>query len=437
MLSGRRAIIAIWVVGLLACCAIIARTSFSTDMSAFLPRSPSAAQRILVDQLRQGVVSRLILLAIEGAPTDTLTALSKAVANDLRQDPAFAIVANGDAAAFDRDRDLLWRNRYLLSPAVVPGHFAPAALHAALDSDLSLLGSDLSVLVKRSIPADPTGELLRLISALSALAHPAMQDGVWVSSDRRRALLMVQTVAAGFDIDAQEQALRRIEAAFLAARRRDPAGTPSNSAQARLIESGPPVFAVQTRAHMKADVARFSLIATILVVGILLFAYRSARMLALALLPVLSGVVSGIAAVSLAFGFVHGITLGFGVTLIGEAVDYAIYLFTQTAPATALAATMPRIWPTLRLGMLTSICGFSAMLLSSFTGFAQLGLCPGCDTMGAADSATMQFRGSRLDDLGRPRSRHDPNRPCAALCRARFDDRCGGVAGLPSRPVLG
>ena len=35
---------------------------------------------------------------------------------------------------------------------------------------------------------------------------------------------------------------------------------------------------------------------------------------------------------------------------------------------------MPRIWPTLRLGMLTSICGFSAMLLSSFTGFAQLGL---------------------------------------------------------------
>ncbi len=374
MLSGRRAIIAIWVVGLLACCAIIARTSFSTDMSAFLPRSPSAAQRILVDQLRQGVVSRLILLAIEGAPADTLTALSKAVANDLRQDPAFAIVANGDAAAFDRDRDLLWRNRYLLSPAVVPGHFAPAALHAALDSDLSLLGSDLSVLVKRSIPADPTGELLRLISALSALAHPAMQDGVWVSSDRRRALLMVQTVAAGFDIDAQEQALRRIEAAFLAARQRDPAGTPSNSAQARLIESGPPVFAVQTRAHMKADVARFSLIATILVVGILLFAYRSARMLALALLPVLSGVVSGIAAVSLAFGFVHGITLGFGVTLIGEAVDYAIYLFTQTAPATALAATMPRIWPTLRLGMLTSICGFSAMLLSSFTGFAQLGL---------------------------------------------------------------
>ncbi|HUN46071.1 MAG TPA: MMPL family transporter, partial [Stellaceae bacterium] len=77
---------------------------------------------------------------------------------------------------------------------------------------------------------------------------------------------------------------------------------------------------------------------------------------------------------ALGFGFVHGITLGFGVTLIGEAVDYAIYLFTQTAPGTSPEDTLRRIWPTLRLGVLTSIAGFSAMLFSSFTGFAQLGL---------------------------------------------------------------
>jgi predicted exporter len=368
MMPSRRAIIAIWILGLLAGCAVIARTSFSTDMSAFLPRSPGPTQRILVDQLREGVVSRLILLAIENAPTDTLAALSRTMAGSLRADKAFGIVSNGDDAAFERDRDLLWRNRYLLSPEVTPEHFNASSLHAALERDLVLLGSDLGVLVKRSIPADPTGELLRLISAFTAQAHPATRDGVWVSGDGRRALLMVQTVAAGFDIDGQEQALRRIEAAFASARQS------ANAGQARLLETGPPVFAVRTRAHMKADVQHFSLIATALVAAILLFAYRSVSMLALALVPVLSGVIVGIAAVSLAFGFVHGITLGFGVTLLGEAVDYAIYLFTQTAPGAALGATLPRIWPTLRLGMLTSVCGFSAMLLSSFIGFAQLGL---------------------------------------------------------------
>ena len=372
--SGRRVIIALWIVGLLIGGAVIMRTAFSTDMSAFLPRSPRPAQQILVDQLREGVVSHLILLAIEGAPPDTLAALSKTMADDLRADPAFGVVSNGDPAAFARDRDLLWRNRYLLSDAVTPLHFTPAALHAALESDVQLLGSDMGMFAKGSIGADPTGEMLRLVSAFGAQAHPAMHDGVWVSPNQDRALLMVETVAAGFDIDAQEQAVERIETAFATARQHVSATDRSIAANARLLETGPPVFAVQTRAHMKADVARFSLIAAALVAAILLFAYRSVRVLVLALLPVLSGVIAGIASVSLAFGFVHGITLGFGVTLIGEAVDYAIYLLTQTAPGAETAATLPRIWPTLRLGMLTSICGFSAMLLSSFTGFAQLGL---------------------------------------------------------------
>jgi predicted exporter len=366
--------IALWLAGLLAGCVVIMRTDFSTDMSAFLPRSPQPAQQILVDQLREGVVSRLILLAVEGAPPDTLAALSKAIAHDLRADSEFGMVGNGDAAAFASDRDLLWRNRYLLSPAVVPGHFSPAALHAALGADVQLLGSDIGVLAKQNIPADPTGEMLRLIEAFAGQTHPATRDGVWMSADGSRALLTVQTAAAGFDLDAQEHALHRIDGAFVAARRAVPAEMQAQAAQARLIKTGPPVFAVQTRAQMKADVTRLSLIATLLVAAILLFAYRSVRMLVLGLLPVVSGVIAGIAAVSLAFGFVHGITLGFGVTLIGEAVDYAIYLLTQTAPGAAPSETLPRIWPTLRLGMLTSVCGFSAMLLSSFTGFAQLGL---------------------------------------------------------------
>lgn len=369
MIAGRLTIITIWLAAVLAGVVVIGKTPVSTDMSAFLPRSPNAAQQILVDQLREGVVSRMILLAIEAAPPDALAALSKAVARALRADPGFGIVNNGEAAGIDRDRDVLWRDRYLLSPEIAPGHFAPAALHAALETDLGLLNSDIGILLGRSIPADPTGEMLRLVDGFTAEAHPETRDGVWMSRDRTRALLMVETAAAGFDLNAQETAIGRIETAFAAARQATP-----EASQARMLESGPPVFAVHTRARMKQDIQRLSLIATALVAGILLLAYRSARVLVLALLPVLSGVIGGIAAVSLGFGFVHGITLGFGVTLIGEAVDYAIYLFTQTAPGAAPTATLRRIWPTLRLGMLTSVCGFSAMLFSSFVGFAQLGL---------------------------------------------------------------
>ena len=68
--------------------------------------------------------------------------------------------------------------------------------------------------------------------------------------------------------------------------------------------------------------------------------------------------------------------MGFGATLIGEAVDYSIYLFIQSQ----MDSTQPvgqwatRFWPTIRLGMLTSVFGFAALLFSGFPGLAQLGL---------------------------------------------------------------
>jgi predicted exporter len=368
MTLARGGAVILWLAALVACAVIIARGEFSTDMSAFLPRSPVPAQQILVEQMRDGVVSRMVLVGIAGAPTPVLAAISKATAKALRGAPDFALVANGEDVGLDRDREFLWRNRYLLSPGVVPARFTAAGLRQALESDLQLLGSDAGMMVKRTLPADPTGEILVLIDQLAGAQHPATQDGVWFAKDGSAAVMMVQTRAAGFDIDAQQHALALIDQAFAVAKQA--AGAPD----ARLLVTGPPVFAVHARATMQGDATRFSLIATALVAGLLLFAYRRPRVVLLALCPVVSGAVAGVAAVSLGFGYVHGITLGFGVTLIGEAVDYAIYLFTQTVPGSPPAATLPRIWPTLRLGMLTSICGFSAMLLSSFTGFAQLGL---------------------------------------------------------------
>lgn len=367
-LSGGR-VIALWLVAITACAVVVARTQVVTDMTAFLPRSPSAAEEALVDQVQNGAASRIIIVGIEGASADALANVSRAMAKRLAGDPAFVAVNNGESGAFEEERQFFWRNRYLLSPAVVPERFTAEGLHRALEKDLQLLGSDLAVLVKSSLPSDPTGEIMSLVDRLTPAAGPHARDGVWFSGDRKRAILVAQTRALGFDIDAQQQALERIGAAFEAAR-----GAMPEAAQARLLETGPGVFGVQSRARIEGDATRLSIMATILVASLLLFAYRSPRVLLLGLLPVASGALAGIAAVSLGFGFVHGITLGFGVTLIGESVDYPIYLLTQTHPGSAADSTLARIWPTLRLGVLTSVAGFSVMLFSSFNGFVQLGL---------------------------------------------------------------
>jgi predicted exporter len=376
----------IWIAAIVASVVFVSRLHISTDMTAFLPRTASPAQRVLLDQLRDGVVSRLVLVAIEGVPVQNSAAISKRLGAALRGNGDFESVENGEETGFARDRDFLWSHRYLLSDQVEAGRFTRTGLRTALENDLDELGSDAGFLLERTLAADPTGETLHLIEQQGGSGGgPARQQGVWVSPDGSRALMLVRLRAAGSDIDGEQRALSVIRSGFAAATAGGPADAardgavhgPDNEAAdraARLVVTGPPAFAVEARDRIKSDATRLSVAASLLVAGALLAAYRSPQVLVLAFVPVVSGALAGVAAVGLVFRTVHGITLGFGATLIGEAVDYAVYLFTQTAPDSPVERTLARIWPTLRLGVLTSICGFSAMLLSSFEGFAQLGL---------------------------------------------------------------
>jgi predicted exporter len=375
-----------WLAFLLICAVVIARTSFTADLSAFLPRSPSAGQRVLVDQLRDGLVSRLILVGIEGGDPAGRAALSKRMAASLRGNGQFASVNNGEPVSEERDQRFIFEHRYLLSPLVTPARFSAAGLHQALGESLELLGSSAGMFAKDLLPHDPTGEVTALVNRLDSGAQPVSQDGVWASRDGRRAVLVVQTAGAGSDTDAQARAMAAVQSAFDAAAQAAP-----NAPTYHLLMTGPGVFSVQTRDNIKHDVARLSAVSIVLIVALLLVVYRSPLALVLGLLPVLSGVAAGLASVSLAFGTVHGLTLGFGTTLIGEAVDYSIYLFVQSSqiqdarpgiaqadnsgsPAHSLREWIRQYWPTIRLGVLTSICGFASMLFSGFPGLVQLGL---------------------------------------------------------------
>src|SRR5262249_29725161 len=113
----------IWALAVLAAATIAVRTTYLTDLSAFLPRAPSATQRLLIEQLRAGPAARLLIAAIGGGDATTRAQVSAALAARLRADASFASVSNGDAASLERDREFLFRNRYLLSEAVTPQRF--------------------------------------------------------------------------------------------------------------------------------------------------------------------------------------------------------------------------------------------------------------------------------------------------------------------------
>lgn len=364
--AGRFAIL-VWLLALAACLAVVWNTRFTADMSAFLPQRPSATQQLLVEQLREGSLSRLLLIGIEGGDESVRAQVSKALAARLRASGEFAAVQNGDAAALAADRELLFANRYLLSPEVDGERFGVDGLRQAIGDSIDLLASPAGLMIKQLLPRDPTGELVALLSAFDVGGGPPTAHGVWASRDGKRAMLMAQTVAVGSDTDAQERALGSLRAAF------DEARTAAGGADTRLLYSGTPAFSVDTRATIRDEVERLAILGALGIVMVLMVAYRSFTLLGLSLLPVLSGALAGVAAVSLGFGNVHGITIGFGTTLIGEAVDYSIYYFVQSR-AGSDDDWRVRFWPTIRLGVLTSLFGFASLLFSGFPGLAQLGL---------------------------------------------------------------
>ena len=374
MTPQRAQIAALWIVCLAVACIVVARARYITDLSAFLPAKPTAAQRLLVDQLRDGPVSRLILIAVDGADAGARTQASVAIASRLRGDPRFSSVNNGEPVTAERDREFLFQHRYLLSDRVTAERFSATGLRAAIKDTIDDLASPAGLLLKSLLPNDPTGEMMHIIDELERTPAPATSGGVWVSPDGARALIVAQTAAGGSDIDAQADAILAVRAAFAAVPRESP---PGNARPLQLTLSGPGVFAVAARAKIERAAVRLSIAGSLLVVTLLFAVYRSLPALALGLMPVVSGALVGIAAVALGFGAVHGITLGFGITLIGESVDYSIYFFVQSrrspqGPAATLS-WQQAWWPTIRLGALTSVCGFASLLPSGFPGLAQLG----------------------------------------------------------------
>lgn len=358
---SKRSVLILWLLVLVVCLAGVTRTRFTADLSAFLPSAPTEEQTLLVDLLRDGIAARMLLVGIEGGHPAARAEGSRALADALRASPHFKSANNGTSAGHQSDQNWLFEHRYQLSPAVTPDRFTVTGLHAAIGESIDMLASSAGLIIKPILTQDPTAETLRVIEHFSQ--YRTAQAGLWVSKDGARTLLLLTTTATGADTDGQAAAIDAIRTTFDEIR-----ATPALS-DLKLLVSGPGVFAVNARATIKDEVARLSLTGAVLIVCLLLAIYRSPTALLLGLAPVATGALVGICAVSLVFGQVHGITLGFGIPLIGEAVDYAIYYFIQRN-----GGDIDRFWRTIRLGVLTSVFGFAALLLSGFPGLAQVGV---------------------------------------------------------------
>ena len=364
--SNARIVVGAWLVGFaILLWLVVAQTRYVADLPSFLPKPESPAEALMIAQLSDGIASRLLLIGLEGPVTAEVIAVSKAMAPALRASGGFRLVANGERLLDGATEERLFAWRYHMSAAVTPDRFTAAGLRSALEVRLDSLATPLGSFVRRWLPRDPTGEFLAQLSMHVERSQPSMQDGVWFDAPRGRALLMAEGMASGFDMHEQERIQNLLHTTFKNVK---------GEQKVSMVLAGPAVFARKSQQSIEGDAWWLTLVSTLLVFAVLTIAYRSPRLTLLVFLPVASGVVAAIGSVGLVFGSCHIITIGFGATLIGEAVDYPTYLFMQRRANETMSVTARRIGPSLRLAVLTTVFGSAAMLASSFSGVAQLGL---------------------------------------------------------------
>jgi predicted exporter len=148
----------------LLCLWVVAHARYSTDLSAFLPSTPDVRQRLLVKLLRDGPASQLLLVSIEGADLATRTHLSQELAARLRAQKEFSSIANGESAGLEHDSALLFRNRYLLSDAVMPERFSVQGLTQAMQAAVAQQGATLGLMGTELLTHDPTGEMQQILA---------------------------------------------------------------------------------------------------------------------------------------------------------------------------------------------------------------------------------------------------------------------------------
>lgn len=363
-MNSRRRLAAIalwWLVLALAALGVQRTLVVGNDLRGFLPPPRNADQKVLMDEIGDGPASRLLLLAISGAPQEKLADLSRGLVRALRGDARFIQAFDGDETAAQLDPALL-PYRYLLSPTLDHAQFDAAFLHDQLEQRIEDLGSPAGAALGDILPRDPTLEMLALAQRWSPRHAPALRDGVWFSASGE-ALLVAATRAPGLDAAAQSAAIAAVRAAFAAL---------PDAAPAKLEISGAGYIGAQVAARTRAEAERLSAIGTIGFALLLLIAYRSWSILALVALPLASGALAGLAAISIIFGGAHGITLAFGFTLLGVAQEYPVRVFSHRRAGETAVATVRAVWPLLRLAIVSACIAYLAFLVSGVPGLQQL-----------------------------------------------------------------
>ncbi|WP_188113693.1 MMPL family transporter [Salinicola halimionae] len=120
--------------------------------------------------------------------------------------------------------------------------------------------------------------------------------------------------------------------------------------------------------HEMSTIGAASLLGVLLIIG---FVFRSPRVLLQLMVPLLAGSLFALTLTLGIFGRLHLLTLAFGASLIGIAIDYVLHLQCDRA-IEGRGFRLRRLLPSLTLGLISSVIAYVAQALTPMPGLRQM-----------------------------------------------------------------
>lgn len=371
------------------------RLQIHSDLLALLP----APQR---DPVKTAALDRLAelgqrqIIVLIGADEDaTGYQAADAAATALRQNGAFIrVVARADDLLSHTQREAaesaMFSHRFhLLSPAdaTALGRLtngstaddAAAQAHFINRARARLYG--LGVGSGGHFGVDPLGLADAYRQSTSVMPAPGLRlapEGHFYVTDktgRRYAAVFAESRQDPFTLSAQADQLAGLKAAR--------AGAHAVAPHAPILISGVIRHAAAASARARHEV---TLIGSGSLVGILLlmlWAFASLRPVLLSVAAIGGGILLAVVVTGAVFGGVHVLTLVFGASLVGVAVDYCLHLFAHRWHTPQPRRALRQILPAISLGLVTSALAYGSMGIAPFPALRQIAVFAATGLFGA------------------------------------------------------
>lgn len=174
-----------------------------------------------------------------------------------------------------------------------------------------------------------------------------------------------------------------------------------------VLKAGALFHAIAATQTAKSEISILGLASLLGVIALVWLAFRSVMPLLLAIVTISSGLLLAVTLTLSVFGELHLLTLVFGTSLIGIAIDYSFHFYCERLSDTerSAQATVAYIFPTVTLAFITSALAYVGIGLAPFPGMQQVAIFCAAGLLGAYLTLILAYpllAGSRLPSGSRP-----------------------------------